>query len=105
MNNYLPLVFLSLALTASAAEPNAATNGVRKLVCVGRVEPVDGEVEVTAQMSGTLVAVRVKSPLVAEGKLRVRFGFPRGHDIEVKNTPALDWSSPERHTTRVASRI
>ena len=34
MNNYLSLVFLALALTASAAEPNTATNGVRKLVCV-----------------------------------------------------------------------
>ena len=31
-----------------------------RLVCVGRVEPVDGDMEVCAQMSGTLTAVFVK---------------------------------------------
>jgi len=31
-----------------------------RVVCVGRVEPVDGEIEVSAQMSGTLTAVPVK---------------------------------------------
>ena len=78
MNNYLPLVFLSLALTASAAEPNAATNGVRKFVCVGRVEPVDGEVEVAAQMSGTLVAVRVKEgDWVTNGTVLAEVDAPR----------------------------
>jgi hypothetical protein len=51
-----------------------------------------------------LVAVRVESPLIGEGKLSVRIGFPRGHDIEVKNTPGLDWSGPERHQTKVLSR-
>ncbi|MFT3780396.1 MAG: hypothetical protein QM790_00170 [Nibricoccus sp.] len=43
------------------------------------------------------VALRIESELVAKGKLRVRLAFPRGHDINVKNTPALDWSHPEEH--------
>src|SRR6185312_14873565 len=30
--------------------------------------------------------------------------FPRGHDIRIKNSPPLDWSHPESHTTRVLSR-
>jgi hypothetical protein len=51
-----------------------------------------------------LVAVRVESPLLAKGRLRVRLAFPRGHDLAVKNTPALDWSAPEAHRTTVERR-
>jgi multidrug resistance efflux pump len=54
MNNIMPLILLATVLTAGAAD------SVRKLVCTGRVEAVDGELEVSAQMSGTLVAVMVK---------------------------------------------
>ena len=43
-----------------------------------------------------LVAVRVDSTLLTKGRLRVRLAFPRGHDLAVKNTPALDWSGPTR---------
>jgi HlyD family secretion protein len=45
---------LATVMTAGGAD------NVRKLVCMGRVEPVDGELEVSAQMSGTLVTVKVK---------------------------------------------
>jgi hypothetical protein len=45
------------------------------------------------------IAVRVISPAIANGSLRVRLAFPRGHDIKVKNNPALDWSLPETHST------
>jgi hypothetical protein len=45
------------------------------------------------------IAVRIESELVAQGKLRARLAFPRGHDLDQKNTPALDWSEPESHTT------
>jgi len=45
------------------------------------------------------VLVRIDSVLVAQGKLRVRLAFPRGHDINTKNTPALDWSHAEAHQT------
>jgi hypothetical protein len=55
------------------------------------------------------VGVEIESALVAEGKVRVRLRFPRGHDPAVKNTPALDWSHPEAHQTIVndekASRL
>jgi hypothetical protein len=47
------------------------------------------------------VALRIESDLVAKGKLRVRLAFPRGHKLDVKNTPALDWSQPESHTSKL----
>ena len=47
------------------------------------------------------VSVRLESVLVATGKLRVRLAFPRGHDVTVKNTPALDWSQPESHRSEL----
>jgi hypothetical protein len=48
-----------------------------------------------------VVAVRIESELVRNGKLGVKLAFPRGHDIDTKNTPALDWSEPELHETQV----
>lgn len=45
------------------------------------------------------LAVQVESELVQQGKLRMRLAFPRGHDPKTKNTPALDWSRPEEHST------
>ena len=67
------LIFLILtALTTHAAEP------VRKLVCVGRVEPVDGEIEVCAQIAGTLSAVHVKEgQWVKAGALLAEVDAPR----------------------------
>lgn len=50
------------------------------------------------------IGVRIESPLVAQGKLRVRLGFPRGYDMNVKNTPALDWSNPETHESRLIEK-
>jgi hypothetical protein len=48
------------------------------------------------------IGVRIESALVEQGSLRVRLGFPRGYDMSVKNTPALDWSNPEAHESLVA---
>jgi hypothetical protein len=50
------------------------------------------------------IGVSVESPLVLDGRLRVRLRFPRGHDPAVKNTPALDWSQPGAHTTAITAR-
>ena len=49
------------------------------------------------------VALRIESPLVAAGKLRVRLDFPRGHDVSVKNTPGLDWTDPESHQSKLVA--
>jgi hypothetical protein len=47
------------------------------------------------------LAVRISSPLLANGKLLVRLALPRGYDMAVKYNPPLDWSQPASHTTRV----
>ncbi|MCO6043968.1 hypothetical protein NG895_08615 [Aeoliella sp. ICT_H6.2] len=63
-----------------------------------RGEPV--RVMTTCHPELDLIAVRVNSPLLAEGKLAVKLAFPLGHDASVKNTPALAWSQPDSHSTR-----
>jgi len=49
-----------LAIACLLACAASGADAVNRVVCVGRVEPVDGEVEASAQMSGTLTAVLVK---------------------------------------------
>ncbi len=46
-----------------------------------------------------LLAVRIDSVLVAEGKLRVRLAFPYGSPA----MQAADWQQPKRHQTNVVS--
>ncbi len=58
------------------------------------------EVSTVAIWGADGLAVRVTSQALAEGKLRLKLAFPRGHDIAVKNNPTLDWSQPTTHTTR-----
>jgi hypothetical protein len=49
------------------------------------------------------IAVRIQSPLIACGRLRVAIDFPYGDDRE---RPAYvgDWKSAERHETKIARR-
>ncbi len=66
---------------------------------------LDGEpvrVTTTCHPDLDLLAVRIDSALLANDGLAVRLAFPRGHDIDVKNTPALDFSKPETHETAIA---
>ena len=58
MNWFILMVAFGSVLGAEAAE--VAKPGSSKIICVGRIEPVNGEVELSAQMSGTLTAVLVK---------------------------------------------
>lgn len=60
-------------------------------------------VTTTADAKSDSIAVRLESELVATGQLRVRVAFPRGHDPAVKNTPALDWTLPETHQSKMTS--
>jgi hypothetical protein len=64
---------------------------------------VDGEfvrVLTSCHPGQDLIAVRVESPLVAEGRLSVELAFAYTYDLAVKNKPALDWSHPEAHASR-----
>lgn len=65
---------------------------------------LDGEavqVETACAPGADVIAVRVNSKLVRDGRLRVRIAFPRGDNMRVKNTPDLDWTKPEAHTSRL----
>ena len=62
------------------------------------------KVSVACDSARDELAVRIESPLVKDGRLGVRLMLPRGHDIKTKNNPALDWSQPESHTTRVVAQ-
>lgn len=74
MNKNLLLLFLLVVNSAMAAE----TGNIQKLVCVGRVEPVDGEIEVSSQMSGTLTGVFVKEgDWVTNGTILAEVDAPR----------------------------
>jgi multidrug resistance efflux pump len=58
MNWSVLVVVCGFVLLAGAAE--VAKPASSKVICVGPIEPVDGEVELSAQMSCTLTAVLVK---------------------------------------------
>jgi hypothetical protein len=49
-----------------------------------------------------LIAVRVESPLLRMGRLRIKIDFPFTHDLSRKLTPDLDWNQPDRHQTDLA---
>ena len=46
-----------------------------------------------------IVGLLIESELITSGKLGATIGFPRGHDVSIKNTPPLDWTKPETHQT------
>jgi hypothetical protein len=65
---------------------------------------IDGQpVEVTtaASPNSDTLAVAITSPWLASGRLAVRLALPRGYVAGVKQNPALDWSQPDTHATRV----
>lgn len=56
----LVLCLSSFAVCGAEKNKSSVPDQTRRFVCVGRVESVNGEVEVCAQMSGTLAAVLVE---------------------------------------------
>ena len=59
------------------------------------------EVETLCHPRKDAIAVRVRSPLVASGRLQLRLRFPYGSS----ETTAADWTKPDAHTTVIlASR-
>lgn len=66
-----------------------------------QLEGVPVKVTTAGHPALDLVGIRIESTHVATGRLGVRLRFPRGHDRAVKNTPGLDWSGPDRHSSRL----
>ena len=59
------------------------------------------EVITVAHPDQSTIGIQVRSELVREGKLSVRFHFPYAYQAKEKNNPPLIWDMPEAHTTRV----
>ncbi|KXI28097.1 hypothetical protein [Paraglaciecola hydrolytica] len=47
------------------------------------------------------VAFTINSRLVAQGQLSIKLAFPRGYDLNVKNTPDLLWNEDSAHVTTI----
>jgi hypothetical protein len=47
------------------------------------------------------LALRIRSPLLASGRVAVRIALPLGYSMRDHHNPPLDWSHPEAHRTTV----
>jgi Trehalose and maltose hydrolases (possible phosphorylases) len=68
---------------------------------------IDGQpvkVETVCHPELSLVAFKIKSPLLKSGKLRPAFRFPYSYDLSIKNKPPFDWSKPDRHTSTIITQ-
>ncbi|MBD2845691.1 glycoside hydrolase family 65 [Paenibacillus sp. IB182496] len=61
-------------------------------------EPV--EVETRCHPAEDVIAVQVRSPLVAQGRIRLAYRFPYGSGT----INGADWEAPERHHTTITAR-
>ena len=59
------------------------------------------QVQTVCHPTRDLVAVRVESPLIASGRLKVVLHFPYVHDGQIKNGPHIIWNQPGAHMTRI----
>jgi len=68
---------------------------------------IDGQpvtVETVCHPELSLVAFKIKSPLLKSGKLKPAIRFPYSYDLSVKNKPPFDWTKPDSHKTTVISQ-
>jgi hypothetical protein len=68
---------------------------------------IDGQpvtVETVCHPELSLIAFKIKSPLLKSGKLKTSFRFPYSYDLSVKNKPPFDWSKPDSHKTTVITQ-
>ena len=74
------IILLAMAIapfTLHSADNARLTDG-KRIICVGRVEPIDGEIEVSAQISGTLIAVPLREgEWVSAGAVLAEIDAPR----------------------------
>jgi len=108
----LPQLALDLAREDGARLTPADVSGISQtldlwsgtLTSEFQLEGVGVKTVVACDPARDALAIRIESPLVAAGRLGVRIAMPRGHNIKVKNNPALDWSLPDSHTTRILAQ-
>lgn len=68
---------------------------------------VDGQpvvVETVSHPELSLVAFKIKSPLIRSGNLKPNFRFPYSYDLRIKNKPPFDWQSVKKHQTKTLNQ-
>ncbi len=80
----------------SSAPSNRSTSGRARSRAASRVGGVEVRVETVVHPDQDLVAVRVVSPLVRAGRVRVQVSFPYASGTWDKGR---DWTRPESHAT------
>ncbi len=108
----IPLGQLGLVLTktdGSTVEPNDIQNIRQNLnLWTGFIQSsykIEGEpvlVETICHPDIDLIAVRIESPLLPKGQLKLSIHFPYSYDASIKNKPPFDRAHPDSHVTRMA---
>lgn len=68
---------------------------------------VDGQpvwLETVSHPELSLVAFKIKSPLIKSGYLKPNFRFPYSYDLRIKNKPPFDWQSVKKHQTKIVNQ-
>jgi len=107
----LPLARIGLLLdgaklsTAQIADINQ-TLGMWRGVLESRysVEGQSVSVSTVAHGQRDMVAATINTALIDSGRLSVSLNFPRGYDLNTKNTPDLDWGTDQDHLTQLIEK-
>jgi len=107
----LPLGRISLMLDGKKPEANSLS-GIKQTLDLWK-----GELNSRYLLAGKEVAVksavhanrdgvafRMNSSLNKAARLSIEFGFPRGYDFSVKNTPDMDWLHDAEHSTSISGQ-
>ena len=65
---------------------------------------IDGQpviVETISHPELSLVAIKIKSPLIRSGEIKPAFRFPYSYDLSIKNKPPFDWTNANKHSTTI----
>ncbi len=66
------------------------------------IDGVPVQVELVCHQELDLIAFRVQSPLIGQGRLKVVFRFPYGKECHV--CPGYDWLQPGKHQSRLVQK-
>lgn len=106
-----PLPQIGFVLTGAAARPltSADVSNVDQRLDMwqgqldSRVQLLGQALSVTSAVSpdSDTLALRIRSPLLASGRLAVRIALPLGYQMGDHHNPPMDWSHPDAHQTKV----
>ena len=69
-----------------------------------QIEDQPVQIETICHPEIDMIAVRIKTPLLAMKQLKPRICFPYSYDASVKNKPLFDWSNQDLHETKITKQ-